>query len=120
MRSTIVKNGTVRLAPVTNMRAAWRTSAVFSASGPTMMPGVSQSEEQREVEGVAELHEARRLVGAVAVDRPGEVDRVVGDHADRAALDARERGDHAGAEVAAELEHRIRCRRASRSRARTS
>ena len=30
------------LAPVTNIRAAWRTSAVFSTSGPTMMPGVSQ------------------------------------------------------------------------------
>ena len=39
-----MKNGTVRLAPVTNMRAAWRTSAVFSTSGPTMMPGVSHSD----------------------------------------------------------------------------
>src|ERR1019366_5667683 len=28
-------------APVTNIRAACRTSAVFSTSGPTMMPGVS-------------------------------------------------------------------------------
>ena len=26
------------------MRQTWRTSAVFSASGPTMKPGVSQSE----------------------------------------------------------------------------
>src|SRR5439155_892269 len=37
-------SGTVRLAPVTNMRETWRTIAVFSASGPTMKPGVSQSE----------------------------------------------------------------------------
>ena len=37
-----VKNGTVRLAPMTNRRLQWRTSAVFSTSGPTMMPGVSQ------------------------------------------------------------------------------
>jgi hypothetical protein len=36
-------SGTVRLAPVTNMRETWRTIAVFSASGPTMKPGVSHS-----------------------------------------------------------------------------
>ena len=41
LRSTMVKNGTVRLAPTTNMRQQCRTSAVFSISGPTMMPGVS-------------------------------------------------------------------------------
>ncbi len=41
LRNTMVKNGTVILAPVTNILAAWRTSAVFSISGPTMMPGVS-------------------------------------------------------------------------------
>ncbi len=34
-------NGTVRLAPTTNSRLAWRTSPVSSASGPTMIPGVS-------------------------------------------------------------------------------
>ena len=95
MRSTIVKNGTVRLAPTTNMRQQWRTSAVFSTSGPTMMPGRVAEEQHRQVEGVAELHEARRLVGAVGVDRAGEVRRVVGDDAERPALDARERGHHA-------------------------
>ena len=36
-----VKNGTRRLAPLTNIRLTCRTSAVFSASGPTMNPGVS-------------------------------------------------------------------------------
>src|SRR2546426_1134217 len=40
----IVKNGTLMLAPVTNIRDAWRTSAVFSISGPTMIPGVSHNE----------------------------------------------------------------------------
>ena len=39
---------------------------------------VAQNEE-RDVEGVAQLHEARGLVGAVAVDGAGEVGRVVGD-----------------------------------------
>ena len=33
--------GTSRLAPVTNMREKCLTVAVFSASGPTMKPGVS-------------------------------------------------------------------------------
>ena len=55
-----------------------------------MMPGVSHSETHRDVEGVAQLHEARRLVGAVAVDRAAEVHRVVGDDADGPALDADE------------------------------
>ena len=70
------------------------------------MPGRVAEKEDRQVERVAELHEARGLVGAVAVDRAGEVERVVGDDAERAALDARQRGDHAGAEAAAQLEHR--------------
>ena len=55
-----------------------------------MKPGVSQSESDRQVEGVAELHEARGLVGAVGVDRAAEMLRIVGDQADRPALDADE------------------------------
>ncbi len=38
----IVANGTVRFAPVTNIRDMWRTAPVVSESGPTMNPGVSQ------------------------------------------------------------------------------
>ena len=123
MRSTIVKNGTVRLAPTTNMRLTWRTCAGLLGSGPTMKPGRVAQEQHRQVERVAQLHEARRLVGAVAVDRAAEVHRVVGDDAERPPLDAGERGDHAGAEPAAQLEHRIgvgtarRSRRARRRRA---
>ena len=40
----IVQKGTLTLAPVTNIRQACRTSAVVSTSGPTMIPGVSQSD----------------------------------------------------------------------------
>jgi hypothetical protein len=39
-----VTTGTLRFAPVTNIRLKWRTVAVFSASGPTMKPGVSHSD----------------------------------------------------------------------------
>ena len=71
-----------------------------------MMPGVSHRTDDRHVEGVAELHEARGLVGAVGVDGAAEVRRVVGDDADRPPLDADQRGHHAAAEVAAQLQHR--------------
>ena len=52
------------LAPVTNSRLQWRTSAVASTSGPTIIPGVSHSVTIGQVEGVAQLHEPGRLVGA--------------------------------------------------------
>ena len=102
----IVKNGTVTLAPVTNIRAAWRTSAVFSTSGPTMMPGVSHRNKQRDIERVAQLHEARGLVGAVAIDRARQMHRIVRDQPERPTLDSDQRGDHPEAEVAAQFEHR--------------
>ena len=63
-------------------------------------------EQQRDVVRVAQLHEARCLVGAVGVDRAAEVHRVVGDHADRPAVDPRQHGDDAGAEAGAQLERR--------------
>ena len=37
----MVKNGTLRLAPITKSRLKCLTCAVCSASGPTMNPGVS-------------------------------------------------------------------------------
>ncbi len=101
-----MNTGTVRLAAVTNIRDTWRTSAVFSASGPTMNPGVSHSDSDRQVERVAQLHEARRLVAGVGVDRAAQVARVVGDQPERPALDAHQRGDDADAEVGPQFEHR--------------
>ncbi len=52
------------------------------------------------------LHEARGLVGAVAVDRAREMHRVVGDESDGTSFDPDQRRHHPGAEVAAYLEHR--------------
>jgi hypothetical protein len=65
--------------------------------------GVAE-EEDREVEGVAELHESGGLVGTVGVDGAAEVGGVVGDDADGAALDAAQRGDHPRPETASQLE----------------
>ena len=69
--------------------------------GPDHDPGRVAQEEHRQVEGVAELQEAGRLVGAVGVDGARQVHRVVGDDAHRAALDPDERGDHARGRSAA-------------------
>ena len=69
--------------------------------------GTVAQEQQRDVERVAQLHEARRLVGAGTVDGAGEMRRIVRDHADRPTLDANERRDDAVAETAADLEHRV-------------
>src|SRR5690606_3549012 len=44
LRTTIAKHGTFSRAPLTNMRPALRTRPDFSASGPTMKPGVSHSD----------------------------------------------------------------------------
>ena len=58
-----------------------------------MKPGMSAEEEQRQVEGVAEGDEARRLVGRVDLDRAGADRGLVGDDADRAAVEAGEADD---------------------------
>ena len=71
-----------------------------------MIPGRVAEEQHRQVEGVAELEEAGRLVGAVGVDGAGQVHGVVGDHAHRPALDADQRGDHPEPEGGPQLEHR--------------
>ena len=65
-----------------------------------MKPGVSQRKRSGQIESVAQLHEARGLVGAVGVDCAAEVGGVVGDDAERPAVDSRERGEHPRAEAA--------------------
>ncbi len=106
MRSTIVKNGTVTLAPIDEHAAAVPHEGGLLDFGTDHHPGRVAEEEDREVERVAQLHEPRGLVGTVARDRAGEVHRVVGDQPYGPTLDADQRGDHAEAEVAPQLEHR--------------
>ena len=59
-----------------------------------------------QAEGVAELDQARRLVGRVAGDGAGHVAGVVGDDSDRAALDPGQRGNHLGGEARPQERHR--------------
>ena len=55
--------------------------------GPDHEAGRVAEEQDRQVERVAQLEEARGLVGAGRVDRAAEMRRVVGDDAERLALD---------------------------------
>ena len=64
--------------------------------GPHHHPRRVAEEQQRQIEGVAQLHEAGRLVGPVRVDGAAEVRRIVGHDADGATGHASERRDHAG------------------------
>ena len=58
----------------------------------------------REVETVAEAHEARRLDAGVDVEHAGQIRRLVGDDADRATADAREADHHVLGVVLVNLE----------------
>jgi len=62
-------------------------------------------EQHRQPERLAQLQEARRLVGTVAGDRAGEMHGIVGHDPDGVSLDARKRGDHAAPEAGSQLEH---------------
>ena len=63
--------------------------------------------EDREVERVAPLHEARRLARRLDVERAGPEHRLVGDDADRSAVEAREPGDHVRRVAGPQLEERV-------------
>ena len=69
--------------------------------------GIAQ-EQQRHVEGVAQLQEPRRLVGPVGVDGSRQVRRVVRHDAERPAFDLGERGQHSRREARPQLQYRPR------------
>ena len=64
-----------------------------------MKPGTSTKVTIGNVEGVAEAHEARGLAAGVAVEHARQHHRLVGDEADRVAVDAAEADDDVAGEV---------------------
>ena len=98
LRSTMVKKGTVRLAPMTKSRLKWRTWAVRSASGPTMNPGVSHRNRIGRSWASHSWRNRAALSAPVAVDGAAEVGGVVGHHPDGPALHPDQGGDHARGE----------------------
>ncbi len=62
--------------------------------------------QHRDVEGIAQLQEARGLVGGIGVDRAPQHHRIVREQAQRPSFDANKRCDHVGAEVAPQFQNR--------------
>ena len=73
---------------------------------PDHVPRGVDERDDRQAEGIAELQEARRLVGCRGRDRAGHDDGVVGDDPHRPAFDAGQGGDHLGREALAQERHR--------------
>ena len=69
-----------------------------------MKPGRVDEHHERDPEAVAGVDEERGLLRRGGVDDAAEAPRLVGDEADRAALDPRQGGDHVPRPVGAELE----------------
>src|SRR3954463_3289253 len=67
-------------------------------------PGGVDERQQRDVERVAPLHEARRLLRRLDVERSGPLDRLVGDDADGVTVESAERGHDVGRVVCPQLE----------------
>ena len=65
------------------MRLTWRTSDGLLRLRPDHEARRVAERDDRQAERVAQLHEARRLVGAGPVDRARQVHRVVGDQPER-------------------------------------
>ena len=65
---------------------------------------VAQAENGQAVT-IAKLEKARRLVGCRGIDGAAQMHRIIGEQAHGPALDPDERRDHAGAEIAAQLQH---------------
>ena len=63
--------------------------------------------QDRNIEGVAQLHEARGLVRSLAVNRAPQMLGIVGDNPNRPPFDAGKGGDHAQAEVTPDFQHRV-------------
>ena len=101
-----MKIGTLSAPPTTNMRLTRRTSDGLLGFRPDHEARRVAQRDDRQAEGIAQLHEARRLVGARSVDGAGQMHRIVGDQAERRAFDADQRRDHAGREFGAQLQHR--------------
>ncbi len=65
-------------------------------------------EQNGQIESVAQLHETRRLIRAVRINRAAKVHRIVRNHAHRFALDARQCRHHPHAKRRAQLQDTTR------------
>ena len=85
--ASTVSFGTRASANACTSLAPWRITPAASCFVPGMKPGVSTTRDQRHAEQVAGAHEARGLLRRLGVEHAADVARLVGDDADRAAVD---------------------------------
>jgi hypothetical protein len=90
LRVMTVTSGDGRLGVGVDQLRAAADDAVPLLVGAGQEAGHVDERQHRDVERVAGAHEARRLLGRVDVEAAGELHRLVGDDADRAALDPAE------------------------------
>ena len=93
LRVITVTFGTVASANANSSLAPCRMMPPYSCTVPGQEPGHVLERDERDVERVAEAHEPRALHRRVDVERPGQHRRLVGDDADRAAVEPREADD---------------------------
>src|SRR6266849_4933810 len=74
--------------------------------GPNHEAGRVAQRNDRNVKGIAQLHETRGLISRRRIDRTTEVFWIIGDQSEWLALNANEGGDDPDTEIAAYFEHR--------------
>jgi hypothetical protein len=74
--------------------------------GPNHEAGRVAQRNDRNVKGIAQLHETRGLISRRRIDRTSEVVWIVGDQSEWLALNANEGGDDPDTEIPAYFEHR--------------
>ena len=80
---------------------------LFFHIGPDHEAGCIHQTHNGQAVRVAQLHEARRLVGRVGIDRAAQVRRVVGQQTHRSTFDAAQRGVNAHTKARAQHEHAV-------------
>ena len=93
LRRMTVTLGTVASANACTSLAPWRITPSLLLAGAGQKARRVDEHEQRQPEGVAGAHEARRLLRGVGVEHATEVPGLVGDDPDRATLQPRQGAD---------------------------
>src|SRR5579871_1202467 len=73
--------------------------------------------QDRKIKGITKLHETRGLVSSSTVNRSSQVQRIIGDYAERSALHTNQGGHHAWAELPPQLQYRVAIREHGQHRA---
>ena len=105
-RSVTVTRGTEARPKARSSDAPWRRTPAASCARAGQEARRVGQDDERDAEAVAQVHEPRALLGRGGVEAAAEVLGLVGDHADRATLDAAEADDEVARPARRELQQR--------------